>query len=108
VTAEPGVEEASIEAVAGSDGISGFDEEGCDPIALDAVRGLLLDERAAGSALDDDQGDAGGEGIEGLVEGRLAGDSLEFLFVGEEEVYFLEERGKDAAPVAGGVVIGIE
>ena len=52
VTAEPGVEEPGVEAVAGADGVGGFDEEGCDPVALDAFGGLLLDERAAGKGLE--------------------------------------------------------
>lgn len=82
VTAEPGVEEAGVEAVAGADGVDGIDEDRGDPVALDTVRGLLLDERASGTALDDDQGDARGEGIEGLVEGGLASYLLDFLFVG--------------------------
>lgn len=105
---EPGVEEAGVEAVAGTDGVGGGDEERGDPVALDALRGALLDEGSAGAALDDDEGDAGGKGGEGFVEGGLVSDLLEFFFVGEEEVDLVEEGGEDARPVAEGIVIGIE
>ncbi len=62
VTVEVGVEEAGVEAVAGADGVCGIDEERGDPVALVAA----LDDCAAGAALDDDQWDARGEGVEGL------------------------------------------
>ena len=76
------MEEAGVEAVAGADGVDGVDEDGGDPVALDAVRGALLDEGSAGSALDDDEGDARGEGVEGFFEGGLVGDFLDFVLVG--------------------------
>ncbi len=65
---QPGVEEAGVEAVAGTDGVDGVDEGGGDPVALDAVCGALLDEGAAGSAFDYDEGNARGERIERFVE----------------------------------------
>ena len=82
VAAEPGAEEAGVEAVAGADGVGGGDEEGGDPVTLEAVCGALLDEGAAGSALDDDEGDSRGEGVEGFVEGGLAGYFFDFLLIG--------------------------
>ncbi len=108
VTAEPGVEEARVETVAGADGIDGIDEEGGDPFTLNAGRCALLDERAAGTAFDDDERDTGGKGIESLVESGLVGYPFEFVFVRKEEVYFVEEGGEDAGPMAGGVIVGIE
>lgn len=105
---EPGVEEARVEAVAGADGVDRIDENGGDPIALNAGGCSLLDERAARTALYDDEGNAGCQSIERFVEGGLAGHLLEFLFVGEEHVDFFEEGGEDAAPVAGGIVVGVE
>jgi len=62
------VEKTGVEAVACADGVDGVDDEGGDPVALDAVCGVLLDEGAAGSALDYDEGDACGERVEGFVE----------------------------------------
>lgn len=108
VAPEPGAEEAGVEAVAGTDGVDGFDENGANPVSLDAVFGALLDEGSAGSALDDDEGDSGSESVEGLVEGGLAGYLLEFVFIGKEDVYLVEEGRQDAAPVTGRVVVCVE
>ncbi len=108
VAVEPGAEEAGVEAIAGADGVDGVDEDGGDPVALGSVLGALLDEGSAGSALDDDQGDAGGEGVEGCFERGFSGDLLDFIFVGEEQIELVEESGEDAGPVAGGVVVGVE
>jgi len=105
---EPGMKEAGVEAVAGGDGVDGVDDGGSDPVALDAERGALLDEGAAGSALDYDEGDAGSEGVQGFVERGLVGYLLDFIFVVQEQVYFIEQGIEDAVPVAGGIVVGVE
>ena len=112
VAVEIGAKEAGVEAVAGADGVGGLDEDGRDPVALDAavrpLGGALLDEGTAGSALDDDEGDAWGEGVEGFVERGLAGYFFDFILVGQEQVYLVEEGVEDAAPLVGGVVVGVE
>ncbi len=108
MTVEPGVEEAGVEAVACADGVDGVDGEGGGPVALDAVRGALLDEGTTGSALDDDEGDALSERIEGFVERRLDGYFLNFILVRKEQVYVVEECVEDAVPVAGWIVVGVE
>ena len=106
--AEPGAEEPSVEAVAGAYCIDGIDEYGGDPVSLDAAGSAVLDERSTGSAFDYDEGDAGGQGVKSLVECSLAGYLFDLLFVGEEQVDFVEQDREDAGPVAGGIVIGIE
>jgi len=108
VAAQPGAEETRIEAVASADGIDGIDDERRNPIALEAARSLLLNQSAAWTALDDDEGDTRSEGVEGFFECGLAGYLLDFIFVRQEQVDLFEEGGKDPCPIAGRVIVGVE